>query len=148
MRKITRGIWALDLLNDTVLIALLPSVTMLVGATVLLGTHWPVMGLVVGAGSLLYITVTVAVSLGIVAPAARLGNLGHAHGRRARRCRELQRGRQAFGAETREAARARDRQVAATHARTWVRGTLNGGLQGAMLVAMQAAMIGARCGCG
>ena len=44
MRKITRGIWALDLLNDTVLIALLPSVTMLVGATVLLGTHWPVMG--------------------------------------------------------------------------------------------------------
>ena len=45
MRKITRGIWALDLLNDTVLIALLPSVTMLVGATVLLGTHWPVMGL-------------------------------------------------------------------------------------------------------
>ncbi|MBX4276794.1 hypothetical protein K4G91_23775, partial [Mycobacterium tuberculosis] len=41
VRKITRGIWALDLLNDTVLIALLPSVTMLVGATVLLGTHWP-----------------------------------------------------------------------------------------------------------
>ncbi|MCM3373259.1 ABC transporter transmembrane domain-containing protein, partial [Bacillus velezensis] len=33
VRKITRGIWALDLLNDTVLIALLPSVTMLVGAT-------------------------------------------------------------------------------------------------------------------
>ncbi|TIV94837.1 MAG: ABC transporter ATP-binding protein, partial [Mesorhizobium sp.] len=33
VRKITRGMWALDLLNDTILIALLPSVVMLVGST-------------------------------------------------------------------------------------------------------------------
>ncbi|OXH81752.1 multidrug ABC transporter ATP-binding protein, partial [Burkholderia multivorans] len=106
VRKITRGIWALDLLNDTVLIALLPSVTMLVGATVLLGTHWPVMGLVVGAGSLLYITVTVAVSLGIVAPAARLGNLWDTRMGGALAdavsCNAVVK---AFGAETREEAR-------------------------------------------
>ncbi|MCO1340754.1 ABC transporter ATP-binding protein/permease [Burkholderia multivorans] len=145
VRKITRGIWALDLLNDTVLIALLPSVTMLVGATVLLGTHWPVMGLVVGAGSLLYITVTVAVSLGIVAPAARLGNLWDTRMGGALAdavsCNAVVK---AFGAETREEARlarviGKWRQRTR---RTWVRGTLNGGLQGAMLVAMQAAMIG------
>ncbi|WP_175943327.1 ABC transporter ATP-binding protein [Burkholderia pyrrocinia] len=145
VRKITRGIWALDLLNDTVLIALLPSVTMLVGATVLLGTHWPVMGLVVGAGSLLYIAVTVAVSLGIVAPAARLGNLWDTRMGGALAdavsCNAVVK---AFGAETREEARlarviGKWRQRTR---RTWVRGTLNGGLQGAMLVAMQAAMIG------
>ncbi|MBR8323486.1 MULTISPECIES: ABC transporter ATP-binding protein [Burkholderia cepacia complex] len=145
VRKITRGIWALDLLNDTVLIALLPSVAMLVGATVLLGTHWPVMGLVVGAGSLLYIAVTVAVSLGIVAPAARLGNLWDTRMGGALAdavsCNAVVK---AFGAETREEARlARviDKWRQRTR-RTWVRGTFNGGLQGAMLVAMQAAMIG------
>ncbi len=33
VRKITRGMWALDLLNDTLLVALLPSLVMLVGAT-------------------------------------------------------------------------------------------------------------------
>ncbi|AOJ98135.1 ABC transporter ATP-binding protein [Burkholderia vietnamiensis] len=145
VRKITRGIWALDLLNDTVLIALLPSVMMLAGATVLLGTHWPVMGFVVGAGSLLYIAVTVAVSLGIVAPAARLGNMWDTRMGGALAdaisCNTVVK---AFGAETREEARlarviGKWRQRTR---RTWVRGTLNGGLQGAMLVAMQAAMIG------
>ena len=44
VRKITRGMWALDLLNDTLLLALLPSLVMLVGTTILLGLHWPVMG--------------------------------------------------------------------------------------------------------
>jgi ATP-binding cassette subfamily B protein len=34
VRKITRGMWALDSLNDVLLIALLPSIVMLVGATV------------------------------------------------------------------------------------------------------------------
>ena len=37
VRKVTRGMWALDLLNDTILMALLPSLVMLVGSTVLLG---------------------------------------------------------------------------------------------------------------
>ena len=35
VRKITRGMWALDLLNDTILLALLPSLVMLIGSTVL-----------------------------------------------------------------------------------------------------------------
>ena len=74
VRKITRGMWALDLLNDTLLIALFPSLVVLVGATVLLGWRWPMMGAVVGIGSVLYIAVTVAMSLGFVAPAARLAN--------------------------------------------------------------------------
>jgi len=31
VRKITRGMWALDLLNDTILMALLPSLVVLLG---------------------------------------------------------------------------------------------------------------------
>ncbi|MFM0729018.1 ABC transporter ATP-binding protein [Paraburkholderia sediminicola] len=144
VRKITRGMWALDLLNDTLLVALLPSLTMLVGATVLLGWHWPMMGTVVGIGSVLYIAVTVAMSLGVVAPAARLANawdtrMGGALAD-AVSCNGVVK---AFGAEEREEVllervigkwRHRTR-------RTWTRGTINGGLQGGMLVAIQASIL-------
>ncbi|MGH8780040.1 ABC transporter ATP-binding protein [Paraburkholderia sp.] len=145
VRKITRGMWALDLLNDTLLVALLPSIMMLVGATVLLGLHWPVMGLVVGLGSIMYVSVTVALSLGFVAPAARLGNawdtrMGGALAD-AVSCNGVVK---AFGAETREETRL-DRVIRKWNKRTrrtWVRGTLNGGVQGTMLVLMQAAILG------
>jgi ATP-binding cassette subfamily B protein len=146
VRKITRGMWALDLLNDTLLIALLPSLVMLVGAATLLGWRWPMMGAVVGIGSVLYIAVTVAMSLGFVAPAARLANawdtrMGGALAD-AVSCNGVVK---AFGAEDREEAllarvigkwRHRTR-------RTWMRGTINGGIQGGMLVAIQAAILGA-----
>ncbi|KAG1245630.1 hypothetical protein G6F65_021128 [Rhizopus arrhizus] len=119
---------------------------MLVGATALLGAHWPLMGLVVGLGSVLYIAVTAALSLGFVAPAARLGNawdtrMGGALAD-AVSCNAVVK---AFGAETREEVRL-DRVVNKWRnrtRRTWVRATLNGGIQGAMLVVMQAAILGA-----
>lgn len=145
VRKITRGMWALDLLNDTLLAALFPSLAMLVGATLVLGLRWPVMGLVVGFGSLLYVIGTVSFSLTIVAPAARLGNawdtrLGGALAD-AVTCNAVVK---AFGAEVREESRLA-RVIAKWNnrtRRTWVRGTFNGGLQGIMLVLMQAAILG------
>ena len=74
VRKITRGMWALDQLNDTLVLALLPSLVVLVGTTVLLGAYWPAMGLIVAIGSILYIAVTMTLSLAYVAPAASLAN--------------------------------------------------------------------------
>jgi ATP-binding cassette subfamily B protein len=47
---------------------------MLVGAAVLVGVHWPVMGLVVSGSALIYLVAIVMLSLVYVAPAARLGN--------------------------------------------------------------------------
>lgn len=146
VRKITRGMWALDLLNDTLLIGLLPSLAMLVGAAVLLGMHWPAMGAVVGVGALVYIAVTAWLSVGFVAPAARLGNawdtrMGGALAD-AVTCNSVVK---AFGAELREEARL-SRVVGKWRNRTrraWLRGTANGGAQNAMLAAMQAAMLGA-----
>jgi ATP-binding cassette subfamily B protein len=145
VRKITRGMWALDLLNDTLLITLLPSCVMLVGTTVLLGSHWPVMGAIVGAGSLLYVAITGTLSLRYVAPAARLGNLwdtrlGGALAD-AVSCNAVVK---AFGAETREESRL-ERVIGKWRKRTrrtWQRGTTNGGLQSIMLVLMQAAIVG------
>ena len=74
VRRITRGMWAVDLLTDTVLIALLPSALVLLGTTVLLGVRWPWMGIVVVCGSAAYIALSVSLSLMWVAPAARLSN--------------------------------------------------------------------------
>ncbi|QWW66426.1 ABC transporter ATP-binding protein [Rhizobium sp. WYJ-E13] len=145
VRKITRGMWALDALNDLLLIALLPSIVMLVGASIVLGTYWPIMGLIVAAGSLVYIGVTVALSMGFVSPAAKLANawdtkLGGALAD-AISCNSVVK---AFGAERREEERLRhvlakwDNRTR----RTWKRGTLNGTIQGFMMVSMQAGILG------
>src|SRR5215468_8516069 len=74
VRKITRGMWALDLLNDTILMALLPSLTVLVGSMILLGLHWPSLGLVILVGTIIYVSMTLALSMRYIAPAARVSN--------------------------------------------------------------------------
>ncbi|MBR0936926.1 ABC transporter ATP-binding protein [Bradyrhizobium jicamae] len=74
VRKVTRGMWALDLLNDTILMALLPSFVVLIGSMILLGLHWPSLGAVIAIGSVIYVTMTVTLSVGYVAPAARVSN--------------------------------------------------------------------------
>jgi ATP-binding cassette subfamily B protein len=145
VRKITRGMWALDQLNDVLLIALLPSIVMLVGATIILGSYWPVMGLVVGLGSIIYIVVTVALSMGFVSPAASLANawdtkLGGALAD-AVSCNSVVK---AFGAEKREEKRMRHvlGKWDIRTRRTWKRGTLSGTIQGFMMVTMQAGILG------
>jgi ATP-binding cassette subfamily B protein len=74
VRKITRGMWALDLLNDTILMALLPSLAVLLGSMILLGLHWPSLGLVIAVGTLVYVSMTVVFSTRYIAPAARVSN--------------------------------------------------------------------------
>jgi ATP-binding cassette, subfamily B, bacterial len=145
VRKITRGMWAFDMFNDTVLIALLASVTVLAGATILLGWHWPLMGLIVGVGSLIYVALTTEFSLRYVAPAARLSNLWDTRlgGALADSvsCNLVVK---AFGAETREderIARVIDKWRERCR-RTWTRGTNNGTLQGLYLVVLRATIIG------
>ena len=145
VRKITRGMWALDQLNDTILVALLPSVVMLAGASVILGMFWPLIGAVVGLGSLIYVGVTVALSMGFVSPAATLANawdtrLGGALAD-AVSCNSVVK---AFGAETREEDRllhVLDKWDQRTR-RTWTRGNFSGAIQGFMMVAMQAGILG------
>jgi ATP-binding cassette, subfamily B, bacterial len=74
VRKIARGMWALDLLNDTILMALAPSFTVLVGSMILLGLHWPQLGLVILVGSIVYVSMTLIFSIRFIAPAARVSN--------------------------------------------------------------------------
>src|ERR1700756_2088136 len=74
VRKVTRGMWAIDLYNDTILMALLPSLMVLLGSMILLGLHWTAMGAVIAVAALIYVSITVAFSTQYIAPAARVSN--------------------------------------------------------------------------
>jgi ATP-binding cassette, subfamily B, bacterial len=144
VRRVTRGMWAMDLLNDTLLIALMPSAVVLLGSTVMLGLRWPAMGLVVAAGSAAYITLSIGCTLLYVAPAARLSNrqdtrIGAALAD-AVTCNVVVK---AFGAENREDA-ALKRVLAKWSRRTrrtWTRGTNAGTTQLAILLVLRGAVI-------
>lgn len=146
VRKVTRGMWALDLLNDTLIIALFPSVVMLVGTTVLLALFWPLMALIVGIGSLIYVGGTILLSIGFVAPAASLANawdtrVGGALAD-AISCNAVVKG---FGAEDREEERLQkvvDKWRDRTN-RTWQRGTFSMSVQNTMLWLLRIAIVGA-----
>jgi len=145
VRKLTRGVWAFDLLNDTLLVALWPSLVVLLGATALFGWYWPLMGLAVGVGSVLYVAVTVKLSLDYVTPATRRANawdsrLGGALAD-AVSCNAVVK---AFAGETREDARV-ERVLARWRSRTWVswnRHNLTGLLQQSILMVMRVVVIG------
>ena len=145
VRRITRGMWAIDVLNDTILIMIFPSLVMLIGMTIMLASFWPLMGLVVGIGSVIFVVTIVVLSIYWVAPAASLANswdtrLGGAFAD-AISCNAVVKG---FGAEEREEGRIANvfgKWTQRTR-RVWNRGTLNGSIQGTMLLAFRAAIIG------
>jgi ATP-binding cassette subfamily B protein len=145
VRKVTRGMWALDLLNDTLLLALLPSLSVLSGSMILLGLHWPVLGFAIAAGAATYITMTVFFSTGYIAPAARLSNAWDTRVggtlADALTCNPVVK---SFGSEDREDARLAyvigkwRKRVR----RTWMRYTSTSTIQLAVLLCMRASIIG------
>jgi len=74
VRKITRGMWALDLLDDVVLLGLWPSLVVLIGTMILLTAQSPLLGAIMATGSILYIAMTVWLSIKVMSPAATLSN--------------------------------------------------------------------------
>jgi ATP-binding cassette subfamily B protein len=144
VRRITRGMWAADTLNDILLLDMLPAVLVLIGSTLLLGLRWPGMGIIIALTSLAYIAISVSLSLYYVAPAARLSNqqdtrIGAAIAD-AITCNAVVK---AFGAETREEARLA-KVVSKWYnrtRRTWVKATQNGSLQMLLLQGLRALVL-------
>jgi ATP-binding cassette, subfamily B, bacterial len=132
VRRITRGMWAVDMMDDILLLEMLPALLVLVGSSLLLGLHWPGMGVMVAAGAVAYGAVSISLSLYYVAPAARLSNaqdtrIGAAMAD-AITCNAVVK---SFGAEKREDDRL-GRVVAKWNKRTrwtWARAIRNGSLQ-------------------
>jgi len=145
VRKITRGMWALDQLNDTVILSLFPACIVLLGSSLLLAWHWPMMGLLVLVGAVVYIAVAATLSVKFVGPAASLSNqwdtrLGGVLADSIT-CNAVVK---SFGAEAREDTLL-ERVVAKWRrrtTRTWMRGTTNGTIQSLMLLTLRAAIIG------
>jgi ATP-binding cassette subfamily B protein len=146
VRKVTRGMWAVDLLNDTLLLALFSSTFVLFATAVLLGAHWPLMGLIVALGATLYVGLAFGLATVYIAPAAKLSNawdtriggtLADALG-----CNAVVK---AFGAEEREQAKLSGtvakwrRRVS----RTWMRHTYAGSGQQIVLLAVRLSLAAA-----
>jgi ATP-binding cassette subfamily B protein len=145
VRKITRGMWAVDLLNDTILMALLPSLVVLLGSMILLGLHWPALGGVIAVGALTYVTMTVMFSMRFIAPAARISNAWDTKvgGTLADSvtCNAVVK---SFGAETREDARLA-RVIGRWRARvrrTWLRYNYTSTAQLSVLLCLRGSVIG------
>ncbi|MCA6111360.1 ABC transporter ATP-binding protein [Bradyrhizobium cenepequi] len=145
VRKITRGMWALDLLNHTILMALLPSLAVLVGSTILLGLHWPVLGGVIGVGAVIYVAITMAFTIGYIGAAARVSNAWDTKVggtlADALTCNAVVK---SFGAEAREDERLNG-VVSGWRARvrrTWLRYNASSTMQLVMLLCFRASVIG------
>jgi ATP-binding cassette subfamily B protein len=145
VRKVTRGMWALDLYNDTILLALLPSLVVLLGSMVLLGLHWTSLGLVIAIGALIYVAMTVGFSTQYIAPAARVSNAWDTRVggtlADALTCNAVVK---SFGAEPREDARLMRvvnrwrRRVG----RSWLRYIFTSGVQMSVLLCLRGSVIG------
>jgi len=145
VRKVTRGMWALDLYNDTILMALLPSLMVLLGSMILLGLHWASLGLVIALGALVYVSMTVAFSTRYIAPAARVSNAWDTKVggtlADALTCNAVVK---SFGAEAREDARLM-RVISRWRTRvnrTWLRYNYTNAAQLAVLLCLRGSVIG------
>jgi ATP-binding cassette, subfamily B, bacterial len=140
VRRVTRGMWAVDMMDDTLLLALLPASIVLVGSGLLLGWHWLSMGLIVAIGATLYVGLSIALSLHYVSPAARLSNaqdtLVGGSMADAVTCNAVVK---SFGAESREDARL-GRVLNKWSGRTyrhWTNGTRSGTMQMVVLLGLR-----------
>ncbi len=145
VRQILRGAGAIDMLNDVMIFGIIPTSAVLVGASVLLGLHWPAMGFAIAAGGTLYVALTVLLSWRVVAPAAALSNLWDTRVSGALSdaitCNAAVR---AFAAEEREQARL-DLVLAKwgkRTRRTWMRSVSSFSAQSAALVLLQLLITG------
>ena len=146
VRRITRGMWAIDTLDDTLLLMLLPELVVLVGTTLVLALRWPLMGLLLGVCGIIFVVISCLLTLRYVAPSARQSNrwdtrMGAALAD-AISCNPVVK---AFGAEAREdrrLARVLKRWTGRT-ASTWIRGTNSGNIQALCLLVLRIVLVGA-----
>ncbi|MXV43843.1 ATP-binding cassette domain-containing protein [Saccharibacter sp. 17.LH.SD] len=145
VRRLTRGMWALDSLDDTLLLLIAPEVLVLFGTTIVLMVRSPLMGCVLGFAVILFAFLSIRLALRYVAPSARVANqwdtkIGAALAD-AVTCNSVVK---AFGAERREERRL-ERLSWLWSRRTywsWFRGTNSANLQASYTLLMRVIMIG------
>lgn len=146
VRRLTRGMWAVDMLDDTLLLMLIPEACLLVLTTLVLGWHWPFMGVILGVLSVLFVALSCTLTLRYVAPSARVANawdsrMGAALAD-AITCNAVVK---TFGAEKREESRLQTliSQWRKATIYTWSRGTDSANIQAAVVMCMRLVLAGA-----
>ena len=137
VRRITRGMWAYDTYADIVVTELGPALCLLFGFTVAMTLRDPVLGLYFGSAVVVFVAVSVALSLTWVAPANRVANdADTAVGGTLADAITCNATVKSFGAERREEARfgtvTRNWQLRAR--RSWRRSLDTGALQSLMIL--------------
>lgn len=145
VRRLTRGVWAIDTLDDTLLLLIAPEILVLVGTTLVLMVRSPLMGCVLGASVVLFAFISVKLALNYVAPSARISNqwdtkVGAALADSIT-CNSVVK---SFGAETREEKHLN--RISFLWSRrtlwSWVRGTNSANIQASYTLFMRIIMIG------
>ena len=145
VRKITRGMTSYDTFTDTVCFGLLPAFIVVVGVSAVFWWRWPILGMIVAGSIIVFLAVTIAISVLYVRPAniearewdSRMsGTLADSI-----TANQAVKG---FAGETRE-----DRLFAEIAGnwqwraiRSWDRSAISGILQSVMLIFMQFALLG------
>lgn len=68
VRKITRGMWAMDSFEDTILMGLLPAITIMAGVTIMLSMKLPIVGIAAAVMISAYCALSIWMSVKILAP--------------------------------------------------------------------------------
>nr|WP_249194763.1 ABC transporter ATP-binding protein [Gluconobacter cerinus] len=145
VRRLTRGMWAIDTLDDTLLLMIGPEVLVLGGTTAVLMFRSPLMGSVLAVSVVLFAWLSIILTLRYVAPSARASNewdtkMGAAIADSVT-CNPVVK---AFGSEKREEQRL-DTIVEGWRGRTlrtWLRGTNSANIQALASLVMRMLMIG------
>ena len=145
VRKITRGMNSFDTFTDTLAFNLVPALLVVIGVTVTFIWRWPILGAVVGASILVFIAVSVALSILYVSPANRASREWDS--RMSGTLADSVTGNatvKTFAAEDREDALFADvaRKWGAASIVAWDRGAWTGLAQAMMLLVVQAIMLG------
>lgn len=74
IRKLSRGVQAIDLFNYIIFIELIPGFFILSGASLLIGMHWPIAGFAVGISILIFMLITFTLVQRYISPAAKKAN--------------------------------------------------------------------------
>jgi ATP-binding cassette subfamily B protein len=144
VRRITRGMWAYDDFADLVVVDLGPSLTLLTGFTIAMTLRDPLLGACFGGAVVVFLAISIGLSLAYVAPANRIANdadtsVGGALAD-AVTCNPTVK---AFGAESREDERlgAVTRRWQFSARRSWRRSLDTGLAQSAMVIALVGGLV-------
>lgn len=68
VRKITRGMWAFDMFDDTMFLGIMPAVVVVIAMTIMLYIQIPLVGLFTAFMSIMYCAVSIWISLKVLSP--------------------------------------------------------------------------------